>query len=92
MAVGVGEVEASPALVVVDLSGTLPEGVGPVLERTRADALEDRIEVFLVEPSINRGSATNAGEVYTEVIGVTQAGGGSTAGQVIRRDVPYLVK
>lgn len=50
------------------------------------------IEIFLVEPSINRGSATNAGDVYAEVIGVSQAGAGATAGQVIRRDVPYLVK
>jgi hypothetical protein len=49
------------------------------------------IEVFLVEPSINR-QRTSSGDVYVEVIGETNAGGGSTAGQVIRRDVPYLVK
>jgi hypothetical protein len=48
------------------------------------------LDVFLVEPSINR-QRTNAGDVYVEVIGETQAGG-STAGQVIRREVPYLVK
>lgn len=54
--------------------------------------VQDWIELFLVEPSINRGSATNAGDVYVEVISETQAGAGSTAGQVIRRDVPYLVK
>jgi hypothetical protein len=50
------------------------------------------IEVFLVEPSINRGSVTNTGDVYIEVIGESQAGAGAAAGQVIRRDVPYLVK
>ncbi|MFL6726987.1 MAG: pilus assembly protein TadG-related protein [Sphingomicrobium sp.] len=54
--------------------------------------VQDWIELFLVEPSINRGSATNAGDVYAEVISETRAGAGTTAGQVIRRDVPYLVK
>jgi hypothetical protein len=50
------------------------------------------IEVFLVEPSLHRGSVTNTGDVYIEVIGESQAGAGAAAGQVIRRDVPYLVK
>ena len=62
------------------------------------------IEVFLVEPSLNRGSVspsaagqpgrdgTGAGDIYVEVIGETQAGAGAAAGQVVRRDVPYLVK
>ncbi len=49
------------------------------------------LDVFLVEPSINR-TRTNAGDVYVEIVGEVQAGGGATAGQVIRRDVPYLVK
>ena len=51
------------------------------------------IELFLVEPSLNRLSGrTNTGDVYVEVIGETQAGAGATAGQVVRRDVPYLIK
>jgi Flp pilus assembly protein TadG len=51
------------------------------------------IELFLVEPSLNRNSGkTNAGDVYVEVISETQAGAGATAGQVVRRDVPYLIK
>jgi Flp pilus assembly protein TadG len=54
--------------------------------------VQDWIEIFLVEPSINRGTVTNGGDVYAEVISKTQAGAGSTAGQVVRRDVPYLVK
>lgn len=50
------------------------------------------VEAFLVEPSMNR-DRTSQGDVYIEVIGETQAGGaGATAGQVVRRDVPYLVK
>ena len=55
--------------------------------------VEKWIELFLVEPSLNRLSGrTNTGDVYTEVIGETQTGAGATAGQVIRRDLPYLVK
>lgn len=60
------------------------------------------LEVFLVEPSLNRGAAssgsharigTGAGDIYVEVIAETLAGGaGSTAGQVVRRDKPYLVE
>jgi Flp pilus assembly protein TadG len=55
------------------------------------------VDVFLVEPSIRRrvGSTTytEASDVYIEVIGpTTLGGGGSTAAQTIRRDVPYLVR
>ncbi|HMI74676.1 MAG TPA: hypothetical protein VK495_08205 [Steroidobacteraceae bacterium] len=50
------------------------------------------VEYFLVEPSINRPN-TDANDVYVEVIGETTEGGaGQTAGQVVRRDVPYLIK
>ncbi len=55
------------------------------------------IDVFLVEPSRDRNSPgdtyyTHQGQLYAEIIGVTQTGAGATAGQVVRRDVPYLVK
>lgn len=54
--------------------------------------VEKWLEVFLVEPSMNR-SRTNAGDVYAEVIGETTSGSaGATAGQVVRRDVPYLIE
>ena len=54
--------------------------------------VEKWIDVFLVEPSLNR-ARTNQGDIYVEVIGEALAGGsGSTAGQVIRHDVPYLIK
>jgi hypothetical protein len=54
--------------------------------------VEKWIEVFLVEPSIAR-ERTNTGDMYVEVIGETVAGGsGSTGGQVLRHDVPYLIK
>ena len=49
------------------------------------------MEMFLVEPSLNR-TRTNAGDVYAEVIRETTSGAGATAGQVIRRDTPYLMK
>lgn len=62
------------------------------------------MDVFLVEPSIGRtkcdGGAggcntkfTDKTDVYVEIIGETTAGGaGSTAGQVVRRDKPYLIE
>ena len=50
------------------------------------------IEMFLVEPSLNRGDRTDANDVYVEIIGETTLGSGASAGQVVRRDVPYLVK
>jgi len=50
------------------------------------------VDVFLVEPSFNR-TMTSAGDVYVEVIGESSLGGGGvTAAQTIRRDVPYLVR
>jgi len=50
------------------------------------------IDVFLVEPSLDRAQ-TNAGDVYVEVVGETSLGGGGSAeAQTIRRDVPYLVQ
>jgi hypothetical protein len=49
------------------------------------------MEAFIVEPSMNR-DRTHQGDIYIEVIKETQVGAGATAGQVIRRDVPYLVK
>ena len=54
--------------------------------------VEKWIDIFLVEPSLQR-DRTNDGDMYVEVIGESLAGGsGSTAGQVIRHDVPYLIK
>jgi len=49
------------------------------------------LEVFLVEPSIARAQ-TNAGDIYAEVISETTSGAGATSNQVIRRDVPYLIR
>jgi hypothetical protein len=50
------------------------------------------IELFLVEPSLQR-DRTDPNDVYVEIIGETSSGAtGGTAGQVVRRDVPYLIK
>jgi Flp pilus assembly protein TadG len=50
------------------------------------------VEVFFVQPSLAR-PRTSAGDVYVEVVRVTEPGqDGSTGGQVVRRDVPYLIK
>lgn len=61
------------------------------------------VDLFLVEPSYSRtrcssGSGcndkiTDKTDIYVEVIGETGTGAaGSTAGQVVRRDVPYLIE
>ena len=54
------------------------------------------IELFLVEPSVNRGSGgnqrTDPNDIYVEIIGETTLGAGGSAGQVVRRDKPYLVR
>jgi hypothetical protein len=53
------------------------------------------VDVFLVEPAIARGNGPNQrsrnGDIYAEVIQISSAGGSETA-QVIRRDVPYLIR
>lgn len=58
--------------------------------------VEEWIDVFLVEPSTDRGNGnsrvTEKSDVYVEVIGSTTLGGGATAGQEIRKDVPYLIQ
>lgn len=63
------------------------------------------VDLFLVEPSFARTKCSNGGgsdcstkytdktDVYVEMIGETNAAGfGPTAGQVVRKDVPYLIE
>lgn len=55
------------------------------------------VDVFLVEPAVSRKRSTTQvtgqRDVYIEVIGETDTGAqGSVQGQVVRRDVPYLIK
>lgn len=66
------------------------------------------IDVFLVEPSIDRskcaGCSVSANgttyvnayasrnDIYTEVIGASGSGEGGAAGQITQRDVPYLIE
>jgi Flp pilus assembly protein TadG len=52
--------------------------------------VERWIDVFLVEPSLNR-SRTNNGDIYVEIIGPT-LNGGANASQVVVHQVPYLIK
>jgi Flp pilus assembly protein TadG len=77
------------SVAVINCGGGLNGTSGPLTPKTW-------IDVFLPEPSLRRrvGSTTytEASDVYVEVIGATTlGGGGSTAAQTIRRDVPYLV-
>jgi len=66
-------------------------GAEGVAGRTTDVEVTRWIEVFLVEPSLPR-ARTEASDVYVEVIEETEVGGGSTAGQVVQRAVPYLVR
>lgn len=62
------------------------------------------IDVFLVEPSVDRSSTTgsgknkvtttytNKGDIYVEVIGLNQQSGEGAAPQFVRRDKPFLVR
>src|SRR5262245_52952990 len=47
VAVGILEVHAAPAVIVVDLAAPGLAGVGPVVELSGADAAEDVVEVVL---------------------------------------------
>jgi len=53
------------------------------------------MDVFLVEPAIQRGNGPNQrttnGDIYVETIGVTSSGGAAD-NAVTRRDVPYLIR
>lgn len=54
------------------------------------------VDVFLTEPAVRRSTGggtliTEGSDVYVEVIGATTLGGGTSAAQLVRRDVPYLV-
>lgn len=50
------------------------------------------MNVFLVQPSLKR-DRTGTDEIYVEIIGETTGGSsGETAGQVVRRDVPILIR
>ncbi len=53
-------------------------------------------EVFLVQPSVARGSGpsqvTSANEIYVEIIGRANPTGSGTTAQIVTRDVPYLIE
>ena len=51
------------------------------------------VDMFLVEPGVGspgRGNGDSGNEIYLEVIGPVTPGG--NAAQIVRRDVPYLVR
>lgn len=53
--------------------------------------VKDWLDVFLVEPSLNR-SRTNTGEIYIEVIGRTNNATDEGAVQLVKKSVPYLIE
>ena len=59
----------------------------------------DTVDVFLVEPSVDRDDGgspkkvyTTYGDIYVEIIGHTGQGTGQTTNQFVRRDKPYLIR
>jgi Flp pilus assembly protein TadG len=51
------------------------------------------VDMFFVEPAFNRGNGIDDKQIYLEIIGETKTSGNqSVNGQVVRRDVPYLVE
>jgi len=52
------------------------------------------VDVFLVEPSYARSAegGTQPGDIYVEVIAEAGSNGDGTFGQVVQRNVPYLVR
>ena len=70
-----------------------------VAGRTENVQVEYWMEFFLVEPSFSRKVAgnssdtlTDANDVYVEVIRAVDVGGDGSAGEVVRRDIPYLIR
>ena len=76
-------------VLTVAVVNCIAEGVSG---RTSDVSVEKWIDMFLVEPSLSR-PRTEASDVYGEIIGETQlGGGGGTTGNTVKRDVPYLVE
>ena len=74
------------AVAVVNCSAQSVQG------QSKAVGVAKWVEVFFVEPSLAR-PRTSAGDIYVEIIRETTAGGNApTNPQVVRRDVPYLIK
>ena len=53
--------------------------------------VKEWLDVFLVEPSLNR-ARTNTGEIYIEVIGRTNNATDEGAVQLVKKSVPYLIE
>lgn len=72
------------------------EGVAGRKENVEVD---EWVELFLVEPSIERRVAgpssdklTDANDVYVEIVRTVDVGGDGEEGKVVRRDIPYLIR
>lgn len=77
------------AVINCDAEGVAGRSVGVPVHRW--------VEVFMVEPSYNRLDnagikRTDANDVYVEIIRAIDVGGDGEAGEVVRRDVPYLIR
>lgn len=80
------------SVAVVNCSMAANGGTGQVKGNSTNVVVTKWVNVFLVEPSVTR-ARTSDKDAYVEVIDETLAGGSSTtSAQLIRHDVPYLLK
>ena len=77
-------------VAVVDC-GNLNSTSDPVTGKSKNVPVKKWVEVFFVEPSIDR-ERTSAADIYVEIVRQVDVGDGSAAGQPVRRDIPYLVR
>jgi len=54
--------------------------------------VEKWVDVFLVEPSADRGTRTSKSQIYGEIIGLSTKPNGDNAFQYYSRNQPYIVK
>jgi len=74
-------------VAIVDNCASLSGG-----SNTTPAQISEWVDMFLVEPSVNRGNGASQDDLYLEIVREATAAGNGTNGQIIRRDVPYLVE
>lgn len=83
------EFTADRRKITVAVVNCLEEGVNG---NSTGVEVKDWVEAFMVEPSLNRGSVTNTGDAYVEII--RSIGTPTEAGtvQIVHKSVPYLIE
>jgi hypothetical protein len=75
------------------LSVAMVENCGSLSGSSKTVVISNWIDVFLVEPTVDRGNGALKDSIYMEIVGRTSGtGNGVQTAQTVRRDVPYLVR